>query len=294
VIAVTFDVDFTDYLAGEPVDEIAATASLLQAALDRSPAIRTTWFVRIDAQVEALFGTADAILQRHAGFFDWLRERGHEVGWHHHAYRKGPDRWLPETDPARVRDQLPAASGLARIHGMSACRMGWGFHCNETMAELVRLGWEVDSSAVPRPRYEWDAAARDWARTPNHPYRPSVADYRVPGEPSLPLLEVPITTVPLALAGDTRPGVLRNVSPSFRSELFRRAVRLLPEDAVLICHPYELLPRAGTHHALAFDGAAFCANMEWLGDSGRSFGTIGEVAAAHAGSVPLPMSDTST
>jgi hypothetical protein len=284
VIVVTFDVDFTDYAAGTPFDELETGFPIIRAELARLPQLRTTWFIRVDAHIGALYGSPDHILRKHAQAIDWLRQSGHEIGWHHHAYalaRSGA--WHPDTDEARVCEQLRRSSEFAWGHDLVATRMGWGFHTNGTMAELERLGWAADSSAVPRPSYPWDSTSRDWSLTPQGPYYPSCADYRVPGFPERRILQVPMTTVPLASPTDNRPDVLRNIDPAYRPNVFRAALRHVRNDdvTVLVCHPYAVLPTTVAHPLLAFDPSAFRANLEALATRYERFWTMSEIIALH-------------
>lgn len=291
--AVTFDVDFTDYTSAgkENLDEIEASFVAIRGELERLPAFRATWFVRLDAHIGHVYGRADYILRRHAGAFDWLRSRGHEIAWHHHAFEQHDGEWRPTADDAVVAEQLRAESDLARHHGLGASRMGWGFHTNRTMAALDELGWQIDSTALPRPSYPWDALPRDWSVSPQHPYHPSRADYRVPGTPARALLEIPMTTVLLSSRDDSQPGVVRYVNPAYRPETFAEALSKVPAavEPVLICHPYELVPSRSTHSMIAFDIGAFRSNLELLVARGDVFSTISEVAA-RAGAFVMPSS----
>ena len=165
---------------------------------------------------------------------------------------------MQEWDEARLLEQLRRHGEHARRLGLRAARMGWGQHTNATLRELAALGFELDSSAIPRPRYAWETTPlRDWSTTGQDPYCPSVSDYRTAGEPALGLLEIPISTVPLARLTDTVPGVKRYISLTYEEQVFREALaRCRNRGTVLITHPYELLPHAS--------GQAAAGGMERL------------------------------
>ena len=281
--AVTFDVDFTDYTSadGEMLDEMDASFNLIQDRLKRWPQLKTTWFVRIDRQIAARYGRPDHIVRKHLRSLEWLRANGHEIGWHHHAFESKDGHWRPSSDAATVSSQLREMSGVAQANAMSASRMGWGFHRNETMATLDELGWRVDSTAMPRPSYAWDSVTRDWSTTPQHPYRPSVSDYRVPDEPMRALVEVPITMVPITTSQDTQPDVLRYLNPAYHPDVFAAALARVEVGAepVMVCHPYEILPSRASHPLIAFDPAALTTNLELLVAQGDALSTISEIAA---------------
>ena len=292
MIALTFDVDFTDYVSNPeaPLDELGASFKQIREALATFPQVRTTWFIRMDSHIGATFGSPDYIFRKHENVVDWLRAHGHEVAWHHHAYKQVDGQWKPEFDEARIASQLGATSDLAMEYGLAVCRMGWGFQTNRTMEALERLGWRVDCSAIPRPRYDWDTVPRDWTTTPQQPFFPSIADYRVPGDPERALLEVPTSTVLLSTPTDTQPGIVRYINPAYHPKWFRNALDAAASDSlVLICHPYELLRSKSAHPLLAFSSEAFFLNMETLVERVTRFGTISEmIASDHQSSLTRP------
>jgi hypothetical protein len=246
-----------------------------------------TWFVRLDAHTRAVHGDAEFIFRRHAGIISRLRARGDEIGWHLHSYRHSDGHWKPDTDVQAVLADLAAHAPLARARGMRAVRMGWGFHTNETMHFIADVGFAIDSSAIPRPRYPWDEGTKDWAITPLMPYRPSAADYRVPGEPSLPIVEIPMSVSAIAAPDDTQ-DVLRYVNPAFTPHAFADPVRRwfgTHDLLVTVTHPYELLPRRSPHSLLAGSLDAFAVNLDAIAASAESSGmsaafvTLSEMAS---------------
>ncbi len=283
----TFDVDFTDHLHAVHYDELEATFFHIQAVLRNLPDIRTTWFIRMDCQMEAIFGSAKYAFERHASKLNWLRENGHEIAWHHHAYRLKETGWEQETDSLLVAAQLKKHGELAREFDTTSTRMGWGFHTDLTLTLLENLGFELDSSAIPRPKYSWDRAVHDWAITTQEPYYPSLADYRIAGEPARKILEIPISTVRLPLAGDTEPGVMRYINPAYHSELFRLAMSACANEiTVLIAHPYECVEsQRNAHRSLSFSIRTLEQNLFWLSESGFEFKTISELRKVYAASV---------
>ena len=81
-------------------------------------------------------------------------------------------------------------------------RTGWEHHTNASLRLFAELGVALDFSAVPGRRTSGFRVAgaalvhefKDWAGSPEHPYRPSAADYRRParpGEEQLDIWEVP-------------------------------------------------------------------------------------------------------
>jgi hypothetical protein len=152
---------------------------------------------------------------------------------------------------------------------------------------IAEAGFAIDSSAIPRPRYLWDEGAKDWAITPLMPYRPSSADYRVPGEPSLPLVEIPMSVAAIAAHNDTQ-DVLRYVNPAFTPQALADPVRGwfgTHDLLVTVTHPYELLRRRSPHPLLAGSVDAFAVNVDAIAAAAKSasmdaaFVTLSDVAA---------------
>lgn len=285
-IAVTFDIDMTHYDVGRQFDEMEVTFDAIRCCLEKYPEIKTTWFVRIDAQIEKVYGSAYYIFEKHASKLEWLRRNGHEIGWHHHAYAYDGRQWRQETDETAVAGSLELYGKAAIKSGLKIARMGWGFHTNRTMKVLDGMGFAVDASAMPRPRYKWNTQVCDWSISPRHPYHPSVRDYRIAGEPHLAIWEVPLTTMPIPMPKDTEPGVIRHIELAWDPEIFNRAVGSMKglEQAALVCHPYKSVASAGSN-ALSFcDPANIRDNLERLSKVGKRFvvisDTIKHIAAA--------------
>jgi hypothetical protein len=125
----------------------------------------------------------------------------------------------------------------------------------------------------------------DWTGSPHTPYRPSIADYRLPGSPSHDLLEIPISCAEVSAPQDTQ-RVVRYLNPAYHPRMFRQGLKGWMgghEHLVTITHPYELL--AGpSHDLLAFAAGAFEINVmtiEALAASrgGCEFVTLQEMAA---------------
>lgn len=264
--AITIDIDMALYDTGQFFDEMKAVFPGIRSCLEDFPALKTTWFLRIDGQIEKLYGSALSVFIGHAAEIEWLRSRGHEIGWHHHAYVPDGARWKHETDEAAVCDGVKRYGQIALDAGLKIARMGWGFHTNRTMKAVDDLGFLIDSSAIPRPRYRWSPHACDWSDTPGHPYQPSVRDYRVAGEPHLEMWEVPMTTVALPLPTDTEPGVVRYIEVGYDSDLFKRAMDAVvaTRSAVMIFHPYKLMKARSVGGSLSFDSDTLRANLETM------------------------------
>jgi len=279
-VCLTFDIDYTDYYTGNQIDEITLAFPKIKCLLKEFQQVKTTWFIRIDGQIKHLFGKPDYILKNHREEIEWLQQNGHEIGWHYHAYRKSRIGWKQETDEDVICKELQIFGELAQNHGMHSVRMGWGFHTNKTIKMLDNMDFSIDSSAIPRPCYKWDQSKKDWSITPNHPYYPSQDDYRVPGLPSLSILEIPISTVHLPLPTDTEPGVIRYINPAYYHSKFSDIVdKTCYSDIVAISHPYEILKGRNTSPLISFKMTESRKNILFLVERGYCFLTIKNFAS---------------
>jgi hypothetical protein len=277
-VAVTFDVDFTDYESGGNLDELEVVFEGIVAVLKSFPAIKTTWFIRIDAQIEEVYGRAEHILEKHIDKMNWLQQNGHELGWHHHAYKLESGRWIQDIDDDAVLQGLEKYGKIAREQGMSVARMGWGYMTNKQMNLLDGLGFVVDSSAIPRPKYQWELSIKDWSNTPYNAYHPSKEDYRIGGKPSLQIWEVPMSVAPISAITDTEEGVLRYLNPAYHNDVFRSGVEqsLGKDQLVTISHPYEFIASEKQHPLMAYSLVSLQENLKFLSASFTNFVTISE------------------
>ena len=232
----TFDLDFIDYTSNKQFDELEECLPILLRAFRKFPNIKATWFIRTDSQLECMFGRSDFFLHKHRQKIEWLTERGHEIGWHHHAYCLRNQVWKQNVIEESVCEELAKYGEIAASYGMKSTRMGWGFHTNKTIKILDDLGFWVDSSAIPRPKYSWDTAEKNWELTGLIPYKPAACDYRIQGDPHLEITELPMTTTTIAAPGDTMV-VQRYINPAYYHNYFRQAIdRVLNiNTVVLIC-----------------------------------------------------------
>ncbi|MDA7774254.1 hypothetical protein N8993_08730 [Pseudomonadales bacterium] len=285
-IAITFDVDMVDYVGrGRSFDEMDDCFPIIQKILDKFPHVRTTWFIRIDAQMAAMFGRPDFLFFKHADKIEWLRARGHQIGWHHHAYKRKGDLWVQETTPEIVFPDIQKFGHIARKLDIFVARMGWGWQTNESMQILDKLGFRVDSSCIPRPNYPWETVVKDWSLASPTPYKPSKENYQIAQEPSLGLLEIPISTTHISAPNDTV-SMVRYINLAYKESVFGKAfTRLLDQDLIVtITHPYEIVRNGrALHPLLSFSAEALEQNLKLLVANNLEFVTLGDVESNFSG-----------
>lgn len=263
-LGVTFDLDFTAYgRDGKLVDEFEGIFPQLWSLFARYPNWRATWFLRLDRQMEELWGSPDYIFRRYAQELQRLKQAGHEIAWHPHCYLKSQKKWIQNTDVPSIIEELKQYLPLVRQENLQVVRMGWGFQSNEIMNFFSEAGFIVDSSAIPRPCYDWETSIKDWTNTPLHPYYPSQIDYRVSGKSNLSILEIPISVASIAAPYDKQE-VVRYFNlayyPQFLSSSLQNWINS-HNYLVTITHPYELIPDNDIHSLLSFDINVFEKNL---------------------------------
>jgi len=221
-----------------------------------------TWFIRADEAIRRQFGTYDAVFRR---FDAALREpfaQGHEAGWLVGFSSCGPQFGLPGTELQPVLSELVEQGWRLR-----SARAGELQHDNASMAALDSLGIAFDSSALPRRRRLEDGWGIDWEGTPQRPYRPSLADYRIPGEPERAIWELPLTTVPMLAPYDVR-ALPRYLNPCMHGSYLWPALEAIVRDAsYLLCilHPDEAIARTdGGHPLIAYSAEVLAENLRGI------------------------------
>lgn len=232
-----------------------------------------TWFVRADGQLRTLMGSAGYLLDTYRELWQQLESEGDELACHPHLYRETDEGWHQETDAERLREGVAESLRAFRDRGWDpeVSRIGEAFCCNALMEELGELGFHADSTAMPGRVRKDDERSLDWENTPQHPYHPSRADYRVPGDDALRLLEIPMSMAHVRADYDERP-FSRYVDLSFHPRALREGLReLLPRTSLLvtITHPSAVLTGLNPkpHGLLSFDWAAFETNLHTIIDT---------------------------
>ncbi len=275
---ITFDVDLTDYLSGNNSDEMDECFNSIQRKLLEYSEVKTTWFIRIDSQIESIYGRADHIFVKHREKLRWLTDNGHEIGWHYHGYKIKSAGWIQNVNEDEISLELERYAKIAKNFDLKITRMGWGFHTNKTLKKIYSLGFEMDSSAIPRPKYNWEKVSRDWSLTPNKPFYPGEKDYRTDVGEKIGILEVPINTAFLKLDSDTE-DVMRYINVGYKHVYFKKAIEALIDLPLIVSvtHPYEILANEVSHPLLSFDITEFDLNLRFLSDNQFAFITMSNI-----------------
>ncbi|MBS3912918.1 MAG: hypothetical protein KG003_00310 [Bacteroidetes bacterium] len=279
---ITFDVDMCDYHTDSGnLDEMEAVWSTFLQFCREIPELKTTWFIRIDSHMKEIFGSEEFVFQKHANKIQWLRENGHEIGWHFHSYRVIQGNWQQNPDEENVVQEMKKMWPVAEKNKLKYLRMGWAYHSNLSMKTAAEIGIVADSSAFPRPVYEWDNPYRNWSLTGQEIYYPSKNNYQIQEEDHYKMFEIPLSTVTIESPGDTEQDVMRYINLTYHSNVFQEAVKKHRGDFInLVCHPYEFLESDKPHALMSFHAATTVENLLWLQREGFEFATIGDLISS--------------
>jgi hypothetical protein len=241
---------------------------------DALPGIPLTWYVRADGQLEAAYGSSRYLLDTYSDFWHDALAGGDELGWHPHLYTVPQDASQPEI----ILESAAAVSELRRIWesikdyslGMPSFRMGEAWHSAETLNLIERLGFTVDSTAIPNRDDSASGHPRNWKDAPNQPYYPDYANVRQAGQVR-PLLEVPMNSWYFQAPYDKAPK-LRYMNPCIHTALWEQALdrwadKLSENQAenycwVFILHPAEAMPHEQNDQLYAYSLEVVQANLD--------------------------------
>jgi hypothetical protein len=240
-----------------------------------------TWCVRCDDHIQALTGEHAYLLKHYRDCWQHHLDAGDEIGFHPHLYKQTENGWVQETDAGALTSQIHRAHAAMEGAGFKShvSRIGEAFSSNAVMQTLDDLGIICDSTAMPGRVRRDDTRQLDWSGTPDHPYHPSLTDYRLPGADAHALLEAPMTLVPTLAAYDREP-LRRYIDLSFHHQALRDGLSaFIPEAHIIVTvtHPSTILPgiTKHPHGLLSFDASNFAKNLEYLTQEcsrlGRSF-----------------------
>jgi hypothetical protein len=176
-----------------------------------SAAVRPTWFLRLDPDIERCYGRADFVVDRYRAQLEQLRAHGDPLGVHVHYYRWDDQRSVSYSDHADTGWTTHCLEIAA--HTFERCfdepprrASGGGFFVSDAVVDrYIALGIEVD--VTPEPGLDalhsgttfgayTTAPSPDFRLYPRRPYYPSRAALGSPArsaDDARPMLMVPLT-----------------------------------------------------------------------------------------------------
>ncbi len=214
VIDVEPDGFFVDPDAREPWRGFEQAWTWVQSARGRIAAatgapVRFCWGVRLDAQVERVYGDAAWALRRYEPQFADFLQHGDALGVHTHVYRWDEPRrsWVIEQgDPGWVEHNVRLSVGTFAAALGRPCdffRFGDRWMSEAAMTLLDDLGIRFDLTLEPgrrqvpsyHPGKPSTGFVPDQRGVPSHPYRPGRGRFRrADAARRAGLVEIPVTT----------------------------------------------------------------------------------------------------
>lgn len=232
-------------------------------------AIKYTWFVRCDRQLQEIFGDPAHFYRYYRELWRQRAAQGDEIAWHPHLYEH--DLNARNSEEQIILD-LHDCYRAARSTGsdITTSRIGRSFCSNGVVRTLQNLGIKIDSTAMPGRKRKDRYNSIDWEPTPGHPYHPSKLDYRVPGADAFSLLEAPMSMIETKASYDAQP-ISRYVNLTFKNDIIRNSLLKHLERCdllITIMHPAEVLPMT-QHPLLSFSIDEVKRNLDTILDKCR-------------------------
>ena len=166
------------------------------------------WYVRMDRQVETLFGSADAIAARNADLLETAAQEGDEIGLHIHSLEQTQDGWRAHYGDPDVIDELieHSVDGYRKFFGnpCRSARMGDIWTNTRCVQKLNQIGIEYDLTAESGMRpYSLSNSypntnSTGWRPSmlhiKNSPYQPDPQQFsKIGGDDKLDMWMIPLT-----------------------------------------------------------------------------------------------------
>lgn len=175
--------------------------------------LRTSWFLRMDAQVETAYGSIQWGADRFGEQLHEAAARGDEIGLHTHGYRWSDSHggWLVDhANLAFLEESVQRAVEAFRQSFGRPCRIlrfGDRWMHTATMNLLERLGIVADLTVEPgepaRPTYHsrmpFTGSLPDYSSAPTCLYTPDRADYLAKSPVPRGIVEIPISSIRTAV-----------------------------------------------------------------------------------------------
>ncbi|MEO6669102.1 MAG: hypothetical protein ABIN36_06480 [Ferruginibacter sp.] len=280
VFCITIDID-PDGLSGKDTNRNASSFKSFEALDSFSPIINeelkmeipVTWFIRIDDQVKFFFGNRFYLFEEYKSFWERSLKTNHELAWHPHVYEQKGNEFVIPTSIDFCIDQISSLHNEIQTYSLDlrSFRNGEGWHTNETIQLIGRLGFAVDSTALPGMKRS-GSHRMNWEQAVNSPYFPSRENYQLPGEDAG-LLEMPMNTWWVRAPYDEQPK-RRYMNPAIHSKIFAETLEANPLTAsqgnlniiTLISHPDEIVGQPAPDNLYGRTIENFIVNIRLLID----------------------------
>jgi hypothetical protein len=150
--------------------------------------VHFSWFVRMDPQIEQVYGRAEWPITRYRELFNHLLAMGDEIGLHVHPWRweETAGNWVADMGDQKWVDHCVRMGFAAFEHSLQRPCLSFRFGdywMNQATLDLVeRLGARFDLTLEPgRTRLltpePYTGCLSDYSLVPRHPYHPSKGNF---------------------------------------------------------------------------------------------------------------------
>ena len=278
LICITIDVD-PDFLSGKIINrnsssfnEFSRTRNIVELInSEYSYNIPITWFVRIDNQINEIFGSHLYLIKKYSTFWTKVSSLNHEIAWHPHLYKF--NKKLKKHELSSEDEAIFELENLWKIIcdnniDIHSFRMGEAWHTKKTLSLIESFDIKYDSSAIPGISIK-DNIFMNWEETKNSPYYPHKNHIQIQGQKRR-IFEIPMTTWKTKAPYDLKPR-LRYINPCVKSVIFKNALKKFVNfnyknskyiPWVLISHPDEIMKKNKKDLLYGHDENNFIKNIK--------------------------------
>lgn len=207
--------------------------------------IKFTWFLLSDKRQKENNNEYVHIFKKYKLIWDSLTSQGDELGLHVHLIEKQGDLWVQSIDDDKNIETIKEMMREWKSHfKFKSIRVGYCYQSNRLMELWNKLGFKIDSTALPKRRME-GRQYFDWKETPEKPFFPSKSNYKIPGKDHYNLLEVPFSIFLSKLKDDKEP-VYRYLNLSFHPSIIKEPIKNYVRNKLVfhsVTHFFEFIPR---------------------------------------------------
>ena len=228
--------------------------------------IKSTWFVRIDKDIENEFGDACYFLKK---FIEIHETDNVEIGWHPHIYKKNSKTKFENNDKFIIDEMDYIYNKIVGIRSnIKSFRMGGMYMSNKILNFLQEKSFKIDSSSFPGRCREDDIFSFDWINSIDKPYYPSKKNIKISSQninDNFRLLEIPLSTIKVKANYD-KIYFDRYLDLSFHNKLISKKIeKYISENdyITIIYHPCCILDGIYAKHELInFGSSNFKNNLK--------------------------------
>ena len=227
--------------------------------------IKTTWFIRIDQEIENKYGEMNYIYNKYENIFRHIYKNSGVVGIHPHLVKKNKTGdWVLEKNEQLNVDHLQKILNSAKklkYLDKDIFRIGGSHFSKKIFNFMLKNNIKVDSTSFPcRDDFVW----KDFPKFPHYFEK----KHKIPNkfyDRSKSIIEVPVTIFDVKADYD-RQEYVRYFDLTFKSIIFKKALSTLNTNSkffVSLSHPGNLVEKLKIKHGLlSFGTKNYMTNLK--------------------------------